>query len=198
MSSLAGTGSKAESKGKVPGNTIGITKQLLKEQLRQSKAVFGVQQPIRKTLGAQTMEALKTGGVGARIPIIQRAVDAAQQANARALSATEAGLTAGNLAGTPFGQSILAQQRQAGRQAAAQIPTSFAQALIEGAGGGGGAPQMSIPGAVAPGGGGGGLESGFGAFLSSLALRSKFFGGQGGLFGRGGTSGPVGGTGGIG
>lgn len=169
MASLAGSGSKAQSKGKVPGTTVGITKKVLKEQLRQSKAIFGTQQPTRRILGKQTVEALKTGGIGARIPIIQRAVDASQQASARALRQTENDLTRGGLGGTPFGQSILAQQRQAGRQAAAQIPTAFAQQLIGQAGGGGGAsPQFSIPAAFAPSSSGGGIESGFGSLLSNI------------------------------
>src|SRR5438876_4705928 len=73
--------------------------------------------PVRKELLGQTLEALKTGGVGARIPIIQRAVEASKQATSSALKETTASGGAAGLAGTPFLQSILAKTRVSGEQA---------------------------------------------------------------------------------
>ena len=171
MASVTGTGSKAQSKGKAPETTVGITKKSLIEQLRQNKAIFAVQQPVRKELGAQTLEALKTGGVGAKIPLIQRAVEGAQRSNAQALQRTETGLARDStISGTPFAQSILAQQRQAGAFQASQIPTSIAGQLINTASGGQGGGGFNIPTPNSPTASSGGAQ-GLGALLGSFFNR---------------------------
>jgi len=100
----------------------------LENLLQQQQAIFRTQQPVRREFSGQLLEALRTGGVGARIPIAQRGVEATRAGTARALRATEGQL--GSLAGTPFGQQILAQQRQQGAVAASQIPGQIAQQLM--------------------------------------------------------------------
>ena len=86
--------------------------------------------PAAKTFGAQETEALKTGGVGAQIPIINRAVDASRGAESSANQETQQALARAGLANTSFGASILGNQNMAGRQATAAIPTNIASQFI--------------------------------------------------------------------
>lgn len=179
MASVTGTGSKAQGKGKAPDPTAlpGVTRDTMKEQLRQNKAIFRTQQPIRRVLSQQTLEALRTGGVGARTPIVQRSVENARLSNSMSLRSTQASLGRSNLAGTPFGQRMLAQQMQQGRYAESQIPIAYAQQLIGAAGGG--SQQMpnfggGMPSGAGGGGGGGGFDvSGLGSLIGN------YFGGKG-------------------
>lgn len=169
MASVTGTGSKAQSKGKAadPTKLPGITVESLREQLRQNRAIFRTQQPIRRELSNQTLEALRTGGVNARLPLVQKAVEQARSASAGQMRQTQQNLAQGNLMNTPFGQSILAQQGQAARFAESQIGPAFAQQLIAGAGGGGGPQFGSLPGGASVSGGNVDL-SGLGSFLGNL------------------------------
>jgi hypothetical protein len=100
----------------------------------QGRRVFNQAFPTFSELQGQQLEALRTGGVGAQIPIIQRAVEAAKSAGSEALQNTEASLGANNLAGSPFGQQILAQLRQGTQQIASNIPTEMASNFINQAG----------------------------------------------------------------
>lgn len=84
----------------------------------------------RQLMLRQLTEALRTGGVKARIPMIQQAVSRANQATASATAQTAEQLASRNVGG-PFASRILAQQRMAGNQQAAAIPTEMAQQLIQ-------------------------------------------------------------------
>jgi len=86
--------------------------------------------PMRREVFRQAEEALRTGGVGARIPQTQRAIEATKQATSQALAAQEKGLAGTGLAGTPWGQQALAVTRQMGAQQQALIPTQMAEAAI--------------------------------------------------------------------
>lgn len=139
-----------------------------KQAQTQSRGLFKTQQPIRRELSAQILEALKTGGVGAQIPIVQRAVEGTKQATSGALRGTEEALAGGNLMNTPFGQQILAQQRQAGAQAASNIPTDIARAFI------GGAPEfIGTAGGQAAGLSGGLASSALGAYGGAAQQRMQ-------------------------
>jgi hypothetical protein len=98
--------------------------------LQRSKTLFKTAKPLFQESAAQQLEALKTGGVGARIPMIQRAVEASKAATAGALRGTTDELAATGLAGTPFAASTLAGTRMSGEQATSQIPTTIAQHVI--------------------------------------------------------------------
>jgi hypothetical protein len=182
MASVTGTGSKGQSKGKAADPTAlpGITKEVLREQLRQNRAIFRTQQPIRRVLSQQTLEALRTGGVGARLPIAQRAVEQARIGNAESLRSAQANIARSGLAGTPFAQRMLAQLTQQGRFQESQIPTAFAQQLIGAAGGG--SQQLpsfgSLPSGAGGGGAGGKDASGVGTLLSNALVNKwpKVFG----------------------
>lgn len=86
--------------------------------------------PARQTFFDQLNEALTTGGVGARLPIIQKSVEASKSATSAARVATTESLAKAGIGGTPFGQQILAGQELQGNLATAQIPTNIIQQLI--------------------------------------------------------------------
>lgn len=83
----------------------------------------------RNVLLKQLTEALQTGGVGAKIPLIQQAVSQSNQANQAALTQTSEQLASRNIGG-PFASRILAGQRQEGEQQTARLPTQIAEAFI--------------------------------------------------------------------
>ncbi len=88
----------------------------------------------KETTGVRTglidamQEVLATGG--SSIPIISSAVDASRSASSRALQQTEEGLATSGLAGTPFGENILAGQRGEGERNVAATQESLAQNIF--------------------------------------------------------------------
>ena len=92
---------------------------------------------IPQELFGQIGEALRTGGVGAQIPIIQQALSQARTSLGQGQEQTSNELARVGLTGTPFGQRALAEQRATGEQQIAGIPTQFAQQLA------GQAPQLT-------------------------------------------------------
>lgn len=78
----------------------------------------------------QMLEMLQTGGVGAQAPIISRALESSKQATSTAMRQTEEGLTQRGLAGTPFGERILAGQRATGAAETSRVPTDIATAFM--------------------------------------------------------------------
>lgn len=95
-----------------------------------SELTFNQSKGARKALYEQLTEALKTGGVGARIPIIQRAVEDVKAGTAQAIAGSQKQYARAGLAGSPIAIQNIAQQRMAGSQAAARVPTDYAQQLI--------------------------------------------------------------------
>jgi len=83
---------------------------------------------VRRGLIDAMQEVLSSGG--STIPIISQAVDSSRQASSRALSETEQKLAQSDLAGTPFGENIIATQRGEGERAAASTKESFAQNIF--------------------------------------------------------------------
>lgn len=72
------------------------------------KALLSETEPGRKTLFDQINEALKTGGVGAQIPIVSRAIEGSKRATSDALRGIDARASQAGIAGTPFAESIRA------------------------------------------------------------------------------------------
>lgn len=85
--------------------------------------------PFRQALLSQGAEALTTGGVKAKIPLIQQMVSSSNQALSQGLTQTSEQLAKRNIGG-PFAASMLAGQRQAGLQQIAGIPSSVAERVI--------------------------------------------------------------------
>lgn len=104
----------------------------LDQLLNAAQTILRQTGPVRKELLGQTLEALKTGGVGAQIPIIQRAVEQSKEATGQALKGTSDQAAAGGVTG-PYLQSILAATRMKGEQNTSQIPTEIASNFIAGA-----------------------------------------------------------------
>lgn len=84
--------------------------QLAHGLLNQSK-------PLRNEVLGQTEEALKTGGVNARIPQVQRAVEASRTAASEATAQTKDETAQAGIGATPYAQNILAQVNQRGNLA---------------------------------------------------------------------------------
>ena len=96
-----------------------------------AKAFFSETTPLRQQLEGQFMEALNTGGVGARMPIISKAQEQSRQATSNTLAGVDTQLAQGGLAGTPFGQMIRANTLQQGNQATAMVPFNIIQAMLQ-------------------------------------------------------------------
>lgn len=86
--------------------------------------------PVRMEVFSQLLEGLRTGGVGAQIPIVQSAVEQSRSATSRAMRDTEASLARSGLAGTPFGEQVLAAARTEGEAATGAIPSSLVREFL--------------------------------------------------------------------
>lgn len=83
----------------------------------------------RNMLLDQVQEALKTGGIGARIPIVQRAVESSRAAGAQAMSGAKSDLAARGVGG-PFAGLALGNIGQASRLATSRIPTDVTSQFL--------------------------------------------------------------------
>jgi len=87
-------------------------------------------QGVSSGYGGMLESALKGQGSAGNIPIIQQAVERSKQAASQSLAGTSDDLARSGLAGTPFGQAIMAQTQQQGNQAAARTETDMLSQLI--------------------------------------------------------------------
>jgi len=87
------------------------------------KRVLNESGPMRKQVLQQLEEALSTGSVGARIPLMQRAAESSLLGASDAYDQAQESL--GARAATPFGQSALAGARTQGALGAGQVPANF-------------------------------------------------------------------------
>lgn len=154
--------------------------ELIKTAVRVGQQTEKQSLPSRSLGFQQATELLETGGIGARLPQIAKALEAVRNSNADARTTLEGNLAATGLAGTPYGVSALNQadvgaglaesntEQQASSNAIAQI----AQILNLG-------PVVAAPfaggtsAAITAGSGGGGdnsaLYAGIGQLLGSVA-----------------------------
>ena len=119
------------------------------QQATQKFALENVLKPLATELVPQIVESLRTGGVGARLPIARQGVEAARAASSRAVTGTEESLATSGLANTPFAESILGLVRQKGEQTTAAVPINIAQSFSDLASSlitGGGAISIGGPG----------------------------------------------------
>jgi len=82
--------------------------------------------PTRDLVFSQVTEALKTGGVEAQIPSIQRSVEASRGATSSALRGLDEDLASSGLGRTGFGARARAETLLAGESGTANIPTAMA------------------------------------------------------------------------
>ena len=95
-----------------------------------SQQMFNQSKPARGAMFKQLNEALRTGGIGARIPIIQRAVGDVRAGTAASSQRASEQFARSGLGGSPFAAQQLAQIQMAGSQQESRIPTDIAQQLI--------------------------------------------------------------------
>lgn len=101
--------------------------------------MFRESTPLRRETLNQTLEAMRTGGVRAQIPLIQRSVEASRAGQSTALRGLEGQISqAPGLGGTPFAARLQAMTRLAGEQQTAGIPTQIAGQMA------GQAPNLSL------------------------------------------------------
>ena len=163
--------------------------ELVKTAVRVGNQTERQSLPSRGLGFGQATELLATGGIGARIPRIQKALESTRYGNAIGRQQLESSLAGSGLLGTPYGIAALNQaditsglaesgvELAEGDKALAQI----AQALNLG-------PVVAAPfaggtsAAINPGGGGtdnSGLYAGLGALLGSVAGNVNY--GEGGF-----------------
>jgi hypothetical protein len=98
------------------------------------QALAGAAVPGQKLLAKQTLEALQTGGVGARIPIIQRAVEAASAAGGQVSERARQLTARAGLAGSPFDVASQLTNERAVSSAIAGIPAAAGGTMVASAG----------------------------------------------------------------
>ena len=69
-------------------------------------------------------------GAGAQIPMIAQAQEAQRRATSQALTGSQESLAMKGLAGTPFGEQIMAGQRQQGASAVQGVESQFIQQML--------------------------------------------------------------------
>lgn len=89
-------------------------------------------QPLAKEQLSQALEALQTGGVGARIPLIQSAQAQSQNALGQTLQNLRDQFAARGMTNSPFAQSAIAGTEMQGRQQIAGIPAQVAGQAVSG------------------------------------------------------------------
>lgn len=92
--------------------------------------MFRTAQPVNEELAAQTGEALRTGGVNAQIPSVNRAMDASREAYSTSYQNTKNQLSEAGLADSQFGQQILASLRTEGGQQIANTPSAVTDQFL--------------------------------------------------------------------
>lgn len=97
----------------------------------QSRTLFGEAQPVTQELFKQIEEALKTGGVGAQLPIAQKGVEASRAATSKALQETqEMGSAMGGGRGSSALTRTLGDIALQGETQTAAIPQQIAESFI--------------------------------------------------------------------
>ncbi len=115
----------------------------------QGFALESILEPLANELIPQITESLRTGGVGARLPIARQGVEAARSASSRAVTGTSESLAQSGLSNTPFAEAILGLTRQRGEQTTAAVPINIAKSFSDLASSlitGGGAISIGGPG----------------------------------------------------
>ena len=90
------------------------------------KQFEGETRGVRQSMFDQMNEALTSGGVGARTPIVQNATTQMMNSHGRAMQDTQRQVGNAGLGSSPFAQNIMANQRQQGAQQVAGIGPEWA------------------------------------------------------------------------
>lgn len=90
-------------------------------------------QPLRTETINQMMEALKTGGVNAQLPFVQKATESAKAATSNALKQLDERLAGTGMGSSPYMARARGDILTSGALAQSQIGPEFAAGLIQGA-----------------------------------------------------------------
>ncbi len=88
-------------------------------------------EPLRKEVLGQTQEALTTGGIGARLPIVQKGIEASRAATSSALSQLDADSARSSLGRSGFRDQLRANTLLSGELATQAIPQDVAAQMIQ-------------------------------------------------------------------
>lgn len=109
------------------GNGKGQARELSDE----AKQLFAESTPLRQLLLGQSMDVAKTGGTpSAKVPVIQRAVEAQKQATSQGLRSATDQLSGAGLSDSPFAQGIMADIRSKGDIAAATTSAQIGEQML--------------------------------------------------------------------
>lgn len=86
--------------------------------------------PLRKEVIGQTTEAMQTGGIGARLPIVQKGIEASRSATSSALAGLGEEAARGGYSRNSFNQALQAQTQLQGNLATEAIPQQAAEQFI--------------------------------------------------------------------
>jgi hypothetical protein len=115
---------KSSSKSKSSSNTT-----LPAGQTAAMNAQVGASTPVLQLLAQQLMEALSTGNVGARIPLMQRAVEASKNATATQNQQVNSRIAQGGVTG-PFANAMQSGTAQQGAFGVSQAGPQMIQSLL--------------------------------------------------------------------
>lgn len=98
---------------------------------RLAERQYNLLEPGLKLYAGQTEEALRTGGIGAQIPVIKRAEEGSRAATSQALTQLDQQLALSPaLASSPWAALARGRVLQAGELSTSQIPVQIAQGFI--------------------------------------------------------------------
>ena len=87
-------------------------------------------QPLRQEVLGQTLEAMQTGGVGARLPIVQKGIEASRAGTSSAIQQLDESLARGGLGRSSVGDALRASTLLQGELATQAIPQAVATQMI--------------------------------------------------------------------
>lgn len=90
-----------------------------------------IAKPAVQLVTNQAIEALTTGGIGARMPIINKAVESTRSATSKALTSITEGLARTKQLKTPFGQRTLAENVLSGELTSARLPSEMTMNFLQ-------------------------------------------------------------------
>lgn len=86
--------------------------------------------PVRKEVLGQALESLQTGGIGARLPIAQKGIEASRAATSSAMSQLDSSLAQQGMGRSSFGNQLRASTLLQGELETQAVPQNIAQQFI--------------------------------------------------------------------
>jgi hypothetical protein len=127
-------GSLATSSGTESGSSTSTTSSPYASILANfGKGEEKMAQPLLSMLSSQMLEGLRTGGVNAFIPWIQRAVDAVRQSGSQGVQSFRSQLGMSGFGNSLAGQGAIASAEQQANEQAGSTPSNLVMQMLQGA-----------------------------------------------------------------